>query len=335
GVHFVLEGSVRRSGKKVRISAQLIDGFSGNHLWADRYDGPIEEVFDLQDQVTQQVVSATMPNIEEAAFAHIKRGDQIFDGAHELAWQASDQVWEAFRKADHALMQAAKTKAYKAIELNERCYRAYYAICMALWGDLLLQWSDKVDDTKAELARIASSFVNLSPSSPLAYYCRGIAHLMAGRLETGAQDLRYSIELNPNDSSVLSLLSYAEVQLDNLPEAKAVAERAIRINPKDWLTGTAYLSLAQVAFIEDSGECRRWAEKAILAEPTAPMRRLLMIAHAAETGDQLLLDEHLTQLNSFSPKFLARFLSGENVVFRVPAHRKKVVRALQKAGLTE
>lgn len=333
GVHFVLEGSVRRAGNRVRINTQLIDGLSGNHLWADRYDGSVEEVFDLQDQVTQQVVSATMPNIEDAAFARLRRGSQIFDETHDLAWQACDEVWEAWRKAQPVSMQAAKAKAYRAIELNAECHRAYFAICMATWGEILLQWSENVDETQSELKRMATTFVSVSPSSHLAYYCRGISHLMAGRMETGAQDLRHSIALNPNDSSVLSLLSYAEVQLDNLPDAKAVAKKAIRINPKDWLTGTAYLALAHTAFVEGDDQFRHWAEKAILAEPTAPMRRILMIAHAADVGDRALFAEHLEHLNSLAPEYVSRFLSGEAVVFRVPEHRDKIVQALQKAGL--
>lgn len=135
GVQFVLEGSVRKAGNRVRINAQLIDGLNGNHLWADRYDGSIEEVFDLQDQVTQQVVSATMPSIDEAALARIRQGDRVFDSTHDLAWQAHDEVLKAYHLAQPSMMQAAKTKAYKAIELNERCYRAYSAICIATWVD--------------------------------------------------------------------------------------------------------------------------------------------------------------------------------------------------------
>ena len=333
GVHFVLEGSVRRAGNRVRINAQLIDGQSGNHLWADRYDGTIEEVFDLQDQVTQQVVSATMPNIEEAAFNRIKRGDVIFDSTHELGWQASDRVWEAFHLGSETKMQAAKAMAYKAIELNERCFRAYYAICIALWAELLLQWTDDLEQGRKELQQVAARYVNLAPTSHTAYYCRGMANMMSGRTAAGLQDLRHSADLNPNDSSVLSLLAYAEVQRNNLARAKDVAARAIRINPKDFMTGTAYLALAHAAFVEGDDEFRHYAEKAILVEPEAPMRRVLMIAHAAEVGDERLLEEHLAYINRFAPRFIPRFLNDEIVVFTVPEHRARIVAALRKAGL--
>ncbi|MDH3742128.1 MAG: hypothetical protein OER56_11090, partial [Hyphomicrobiales bacterium] len=215
---------------------------------------------------------------------------------------------------------------------NERCYRAYYTICMANWIELLLQWPEDPEDTKAELKRTAATFVNLAPSSHVAHYCHGISKMMTGQFEAGVQDLRHSVELNPNDSSVLSLLAHSEVQLNNLAESKTVAARAIRINPKDWMTGTAYLALAQAAFVEGDDRFRHWAEKAIQAEPKAPMRRILMIAYAAEIEDRNLFEEHLAQLNSFAPKFVSRFLNDEIVMFTVPEHREKVVRALRKTG---
>ena len=86
---------------------------------------------------------------------------------------------------------------------------------------------------------------------------------------------------------------------------------------------------------QDDGGFRNWAEIAILAQPKAPIRRALMIAHAAEVGDQALLQEHLEDLNQFAPRFLPRLLSGELETFRVPEHREKFLNALRKAGLPE
>ena len=157
--------------------------------------------------------------------------------------------------------------------------------------------------------------------------------MVAGRTEAAAESLRHSASLNPNDASVLALLAYAEADLDNLAKAKRTAATAIRLSPKDHWTGTAYLALALVAFVEDDPLFPQWAERAILAEPTGPVRRLLMVAYAAEVGDKALLDAHLNPLNEFAPRFLPRFLSGELKLFRVPRHSEKVLKALQKANL--
>ena len=335
GVHFVLEGSVRRVGNRVRINAQLIDGQNGSHLWAERYDGSIEEIFDLQDQVTHQVVSAAVPHINEAALARIRRGDRVFDEAHDLAWRAWDNFQDTFRSPHSSSMQAAKAKAYQAIELNERCLNAYSTICMATWSELLRQWSDDVDESMAELKQAAETFVSLSPNSHMAHFCHGLSNMIADRSEAARQDFRHSVALNPNDAMVLSTLACNEALLGDLEEAKAIAAKAIRLNPKDSWAGTAYLALSLVAFVEDDSGFRHWAEKAILAQPYAPIRRALMIAHAAEVGDQALLEEHLEHLNKFAPRFLPRLLSGERETFRVPQHREKFLTSLRKAESSE
>jgi adenylate cyclase len=335
GVHFVLEGSVRRSGNRVRINTQLIDGQNGNHLWAERYDGSIEEVFDLQDEVTRQVVSATVPHINEAELSRIRRGDQIFDVAHDLAWRALDDFENGWRLAQPALMKEAKAKAYRAIERNERCFLAYYVICRACSREIRMQWSDDPDETQRELEKAAETYVSLAPRSHRAHFCNGFAKFNAGLTEAGVPDFRHSVELNPNDGMVQAILAYAEVQLGNLKEGKKIAEKAIRLNPKDTWTGTAYLALTQAAFVEGDERFRGYADKAIKAQPNATNRRALMIAHAAEVGDQTLLQRHLQHLNSIAPRFIPRLLSGEVDLFKSPQQREKFLSALRKAVSSE
>jgi len=336
GVHFVLEGSVRKAGNRVRINAQLIDGQNGNHLWAERYDGNIEEVFDLQDEVTRQVVSATVPHINEAELSRVRRGDQVFDVAHDLAWRALDDFENGNRLAQPALMKDAKVKAYQAIEHNDRCFLAYYVICRACWRELRLQWSDDPVLTHTEMKEAAESYVSLAPRSHRAHLCNGLVKTNVGMTEAGAQDLRHSVELNPNDGMVLALLAVFEVILGNLKESKEIAEKAIRINPKDaWTTGPAHLALAQAAFVEDDEGFRDYADKAIKAQPNSPNRRALMIAHAAEVGDQALLQMHLQHLNTIAPRFIPRLLSGEVELFKIPQQREKFLSALRKAVLSQ
>ena len=331
GVHFVLEGSVRKAGNRVRINAQLIDGESGNHLWAERYDGGIEEIFDLQDEVTQQVASATVPHINAAELARMRRGDQVFDEAHDLAWKAFEDVLNSDRTTDADLLQAAKAKANQAIKINDRCFDAYFLICLVAWMELLRQLTDDVEGTMATLKQTAETFVSLSRNSHRSHFCHGISNMMTGNLEAAVRDFENSVDLNPNDAMVLSLLAYAEVQLGNLDEGKATAAKAIRLNPKDSWTGAAYLALAQAAFVEDDEDFRHWAEKGILAQPNAPIRRVLMIAHAAKIDDQALLAEHWQHLDSISPRFIPRLLDGELEMFRVPEHRDKILSWLRKA----
>jgi TolB-like protein len=124
-VHFVLEGSVRKAGNQLRINAQLIDGRNGNHLWAERYDGSVDEIFKLQDEVTRKIVSAAEPHIGFTVAARIERGEKLFDDAEDLAWRGSIEVIGALRQSEPDKLEQAVALAEEAIKLNERCLRAY------------------------------------------------------------------------------------------------------------------------------------------------------------------------------------------------------------------
>jgi adenylate cyclase len=339
GVHFVLEGSVRRAGSQVRINTQLIDGQSGSHVWAERYDGSVDKIFDLQDEVTRQVVNAIGPNIKEAELARMRRGECVFDEAHDLAWKALDQLeqvnWASrTTEADVArsATAAAIEKAYRAIALNKHCHLAYFVMCSGYFRELLMQWTDDRAATQRQLKEAADIYVSLAPRSHRSHYCCGIAKMLSDRPQDSAENLRHSVELNPNDAMVHGMLAYVEVQLGEFEAAKTSAQKSIRLDPKDSWAGPAYLALAQAAFAEDDPQFRHWAEKAIRAQPSAPIRRALMIAHAAETGDMELLREHYDHLNGIAPRFIPSILEGENDPIKVPAHREKFLAALRKAA---
>ncbi len=331
GVHFVLEGSVRKAGQRVRITAQLIDGADGTHLWAERYDGTIEEIFDLQDEVTARVASAIMPHITDAALARMRRGDLVFDEAHDLAWRAWDEVENGLREASPERTRVGRDMARRALALNERCLHAHATICYSAYLEHLFQWSDRPDELLEELAQAAETFVLLFPNAHTAFLYRGIANMTARRNAVARTDLRHSLTLNSNEAITLSVLAYAEAKLGNTDEAKANAFKAIRLNPKDVWTGTAYLALAQTAFAEDDEEFRNWAEEAIRAQPNAPIRRALMVAYAGERGDAALARQHRGHLEQIAPNFIASLIDGRLRVFDSDASQAKLASALETA----
>ena len=331
GVHFILEGSVRKAGNRVRITAQLIDGADGNHLWAERYDGGVEEIFELQDEVTRQVASAIMPQITDAALARMRRGDQVFDEAHDLAWRAWDEALGAERLARPEMMCSAREMAREALALNEHCLHAHATICFSAFNEYLLQWAERPAELLSELGEAAETFNQLFPNSHRAHLFRGIANMMADRNGACAADLRHSLSLNPNDTMVLSVLAYAEAKLGNLEAVKTSAAKAIRLNPRDIWTGTAYLALAQVAFVEDDEAFKNHAEEAIRAQPNGPIRRALMVAHGGEIGDSTLVRQHREHLDKVAPAFISRLIDGKLQFFENAEYQRKLVRALEKA----
>ena len=131
GVRFVLEGSVRKSGNRVRISAQLIDGDSDGHIWAERYDGQIRDMFDLQEDVTQQVVGSVAPQIDRTERAHADRGTRRFDEAHDLGWRSYARFRHGLATANVSQINRAIELARQALALNEKCAVAYYSLVSA------------------------------------------------------------------------------------------------------------------------------------------------------------------------------------------------------------
>ena len=336
GVHFILEGSVRKAGNQVRVTAQLIDGRSGSHLWAERYDGKLDDVFELQEEVTRQVVGSVAPQIEQAEIDRMSRGERVFDGAHDLAWRAYAKMRKAMLAAEPAQLDAALDMARQAVALNSGCSVAYRALCWGYAMQNLYSWGEDPLGAADRALEWADAAMVALPQSDTAYFCLGLARTRAGQFELAVQDLLRARELNPNDVFVLHVLSWCEATIGDTEAARRHAAEALRLSPKDQLIGVGYLSLAMVAFVErDHAELVGWARKAIQAEPIAPIRRALMIAYAAEVGDEALLRTHLDELNRFAPDFIASLFRGENRLFAKPEHMDLLLDGLRKAGLPD
>jgi len=132
---------------------------------------------------------------------------------------------------------------------------------------------------------------------------------------------------------VLRIWSWCEASAGVFDGAKAHAHQSIRLSPKDNFVHPAYLALAMAAFIEqDDGAFEEWAHLAIQASPNAPIRRAMMIAHAAKAGKQDLVDIHLAELMRTSPDFIDSLFRGENQLFQKPEHTEMLLNGLRKAG---
>ena len=176
--------------------------------------------------------------------------------------------------------------------------------------------------------------MTLAPNDSRSYAARGAVELVSGNSAAAAADYRRAHELNPNDAATLFFLSLTEAVIGDSERATALAVQALRMSPKDRWIGTAHLALAMSAFVEqDLARLRQWAELAIQSHPTAPIRRVLMIAYAAEAGDTQLLHTHLQKLQSFAPEFIPSLFRGDFRPFYRPEHVTLLLDSLRKAGL--
>jgi tetratricopeptide (TPR) repeat protein len=335
GVHFVLEGSVRKAGNRVRITAQLIDGETGQHVWAERYEDVLSDVFELQERITRQVVGSMVPEIEAEEMRLLERGQRRFTEADEMSWRAAKAMTDGMFNGQPALVAEAIRLAEQAIEQDRNCHLAWYVSSRSHAMRAFYGWSEDRRDSLDAARRAAEMLLLvLAPNDSRSYFARGAVEVFSGDSARGAADLRRALEINPNDPQIMFLLSWTETSAGNVDRAKELAAQAIRMSPKDRLLGTAHLAYAGAAFLDqDFARLREAAELAIQSNPSAPIRRVLMIAYAVEVGDAPLLRTHLEKLQSVAPDFIPSLFRGDYRPFHRPEHMAMLLDSLRKAGL--
>jgi len=334
GVRFVLEGSVRRAGDRVRVTAQLIDGQTGSHVWAERYEDVLSDVFELQERITHQVVASLVSEVEAEEMRQQRRGQRRFTEADDIAWRAFAVMIDGTFGGDQALTLEATRLAESAIARGPDCRLAYFVLAWGHSWRVFLGWAEDRAAVIDAAGRAADRLIELAPNDSRAYLARGRQRAVAGDTARAAADLRRAHELNPNDAFTLFYLSREEAAAGNVERAKALAGQALRMSPKDRFIGVAYLAYALSAFLEqDFDALHKWAELAIQSHGSAPNRRVLMIVYAAKAGDAALLRTHLDRLNTIAPDFVPGLFRGEYSLYHQPQHMQMLLESLRAAGL--
>jgi tetratricopeptide (TPR) repeat protein len=244
-VRYVLEGSVRKTASRVRITGQLIDASTGAHLWADRFDGGLEDIFDLQDRVTTSVIGAIAPKLEQAEIERAKRKptDSLDAYDYYLRGMASVYLWTKEANSE------ALRLFYKAIELDPDFAAAYG---MAAWCYSWRKWNGWMADRLQEIAetgRLARRAGELGKDDAIAL-CRGgfsLGHVV-GDLEGGAVLINRALVLNPNLATAWLLSGWIRAFLGEPEVAIEHLTLAMRLSPLDPLTFLAQGGIAWAHF---------------------------------------------------------------------------------------
>jgi TolB-like protein/class 3 adenylate cyclase/Tfp pilus assembly protein PilF len=229
GVRYVLEGSVRRAGDEVRINAQLIDATTGGHIWAERYDGTLADVFDLQDKVTGDIV---------AALSLVLSPDQAQarEGVETRSPEAYDlflKGWEHYRKRTLDHYAKAMTFFQEAVELDPDFSRAHAAMASIYWDSAYDEWSVVLGigrDKAKELAR-ASLESALRHPTPLAHQVASEIFIRDWEHDKAIEEAKRSLAINPNDADGNYALAGALIMAGRPEDAADLLEQARRLDP--------------------------------------------------------------------------------------------------------
>ena len=335
GVRYVLEGSVRKAGNRVRITGQLIDAATGGHLWANQFDGELENIFDLQDKVTASVVGAMAPKLEEAEIERSRRKPTESHDAYDYYLRGLASVHTVFGGTKQAVSDALRL-FYGAIERDPNFAAAYG---MAAWCHVLRKnygWS--MDDAQeiAEVERLAQHATRLAKDDAVALYTGGFAYAqIVGYLDTGAALIDRALALDPNLAAAWHLSGWARIYLGEPDTAIEHMARAMRLNPLDpFIYGMQNGTAAAHFLAARYGEATKWAEKALTEHTNyLPAVRMLAASHAC-AGRLSQARDVMTRIRQIDPDLRVSNLA--NIVpFRGPQDAARYIEGLRAAGLPE
>jgi len=332
GVRYVLEGSVRKSTNRVRITGQLIDANTGGHLWAGRFEGDLQDVFGLQDQITESVVGQIAPTLERAEIERAKRKptEKLDAYDHFLRGMAN------FHQQTNETNSEALRLFYSAIELDPN-----FALPYGLGGICYSRrkargWATNHAEELVEAERLARRAIELGRDDAVALYTAGftIAHVV-GDLDAGANLIDAALAIDPNSAAGWYYGGWVKIMLGEPEQAIAYEARSMRLSPMDPLhglmraaTGFAHLSAGRY------DEAVSWAQKACLEQPTFTVAWRLLASSSALSGRLDQAQRAIARVLELDPGFEMSTLS-HYVTLRRPEDFARYVEGLRLAGLAE
>jgi len=332
-VRYVLEGSVRKAGNRVRFIGQLIDATTGGNIWADRFDGALEDVFDLQDQVTARAVGAIEPRLQRAEIERAGRKptesldayDYFLRGMAGFPLLTRDRLLEATRLF------------VRATELDPN-YASPYG--MASWFGALRNmygWMVNRDSEIADAVRLARRAVALGKDDPTALWSGGRSlAFLAKEVEAGAAYIDRALLLNPNSAASWNASGVVRMCLGESAQAIEHFERGMRLSPLDPLTYFAFTGMAFAhAFAGRYDEALSWATKALHEQPN--LATALRVAAMANVLSDRMVEARaaMARLREVDPALRLSNLDRVAPPFQRAEDRARFTESLRKAGLQE
>lgn len=332
GVRYVLEGSVRKAGSRVRVTAQLIDATTGNHVWAERYDRQMEDIFDLQDEMTTMIVGAIEPELSaaERELAVAKPPDNL------NAWESYQRgLWHMW-KYTFDDVQKGLGLLKRATELDPGFSLAYAYMTYCYYQIVIVGQSDDIEgDLEAGMIS-AQKALSLDEREPVAHFAIGRIYMMQGKHDQSIAALEAALELNPSFAQAFHGLGMTFTLADRLEDAKEACLQSERLSPRDpilWAS-TVVHALAHL-LSRDYEQAVKWARITMQNPRSASYWPHAVLAaglahqgHMDEARAEVVIA--LRELPELSLSYLAKVLPTKK-----PDGLDPYLEGLKKAGLPE
>jgi adenylate cyclase len=328
GVRYVLEGSVRASGSRIRITGQLIDAANGKHIWAERYDRLMEDVFAVQDEITENVVAAIEPHLyaEEGSRARNKPPESVD------TWGLVVSALTLINKAQRKSNEEAQTLLRRAIAREPSYARAYAILSWAVWWETFCYWRSREEGFR-EMADLAKRALAIDPSEPWAMMSYGFSLSTMGHHDRALEQMKGALEINPSWALGRTMYGVALLRAGFFDEAVDETGKAIRMSPLDTFAGI-YVAFHGLTLLGDRrfSEALSFLRRSVLAFPEFPGHHNALISCCGHLGLVEEAQAHIQQRNQIGPPITVSRLRAN---LRDHAHCELFIEGLIKAGVPE
>jgi TolB-like protein/class 3 adenylate cyclase/tetratricopeptide (TPR) repeat protein len=332
GVRYVLEGSVRKAGPRIRITGQLIDAATGAHMWAERYDGTMDDIFDLQDKITSSVVSAIEPSVRSAEIDRAARKRPESLDAYDYYLRALLQHYRSTRESCDEGVRLLET----ALSLDPNYASAGALAAWFYFLRVLAVWTSSPQQEAARGLYLARAALDVGLDDPFALSLSGwVVATLGGDVEAGAAAIERAVNLSPNSAQIVDLSGYVLTLVGDQETALERFVRALRLSPADPLsyrfnTGAGIASLLMgryddaVAFCEEARRSHgKWG----------PTFRILTAGYA-HLGKTAKAAEALTRYRELEHRASITHLRRQ-LPYRNAEQAERLWEGLRRAGLPE
>ena len=328
GVRYVVEGSVRKSGDRVRITAQLNDVGTGSHIWAERYDRSIADVFAVQDEITEAIVAAIEPQLYAAEDFRARRKPPDSMDAWDLVMRALSHYWRVTRQ-DNIVAQALLEKA---IAIDPHYGQALGVLAASHTFCAHMGWMDWEASVRAA-ERAALAAIESDSEDPWAHLGLASAYLFRRRFEDSLAEFELTLRLNPNFSLAQGYYGLVLAYCGRWREADDAARRALRLSPRDPFAAV-YTGIASYAqFVgRNYDEAMRLAREAIRQRFDFVGAHRVLAAAAGMAGQTEIASAALQELRRAQPNISLAWLASEMPI-REDAEREHYLEGFRRAGL--
>jgi TolB-like protein len=328
GVGYVVEGSVRKAGDRVRITVQLNDVATRSHIWAERYDRGLADVFTVQDEITEAIVAAIEPQLYAAENFRAQRKPPDSLDAWDLVMRALSHHWRVTRQ-DNLVAQALLEKA---IAIDPNYGQALGVLAASQTFSAHMGWADMAASAPiAERSALAAILVD--SEDPWAHHALGCAHLFTRRFDDSLAEFELALRLNPNFSMAQGYYGLALSYCGRWEEGIVAARRALRLSPRDPFSAVYCGIAAYAQFIgRDYDEAMRLSRQAIRQRGDFVGAHRVMTAAAGMAGQHDIAKAALQQLRRAQPNISLAWIAKQMPI-KHEADREHYLEGFRRAGL--